>query len=342
MSAETALSREVVPTPNAIAFANHTGHHQDRRLSVVRDYLRLHFIVFLWGFTAILGKLITLPAVEMVFWRTSIAAAAIATIWAVFHRNQRLAPRPAIELTLSGAIIAGHWICFFASAKIASASIALAGISLTPLLTSFFVPLINGGRVKRREVILGIIAIIGLCLIAGFEFKQLGGLALGIAAAFLGAIFTILIARYTTRHPPLAISFCQVFGAALACLAFFPIYARMPILNPDGVIHWFGPWQDLGWLLLLALVCTVYPYVVMVELLRRVTPFTMNLAVNMEPIYGIILALIIFRDEEQMTRGFYVGTLLILSSVIAQPLLDRMAHKRIPRDKAEARMQVSS
>jgi drug/metabolite transporter (DMT)-like permease len=309
---------------------------------VFRDYLRLHFIVFLWGFTATLGKLITLPAVEMVFWRTLIASAGIGFIWVVFRRRESMPWRPSLALLASGAVIAGHWICFFAAAKVASASIALAGISLTPLLTSFLEPMINGGRVRRREVLLGIVAIFGLMLIFGFEFEQSVGLALGIGAATLGSLFTIIIARFTPHYPAVAISFYQVFGACLASLLFFPIYARLPLLNPTGAIQWLTSWSDIGWTMVLAIVCTVFPYVMVVELLRRLSAFSVNLAVNMESIYGIFLALLIFRVEEQMTIGFYIGIALILSSVIAQPLFDKWAHRRMKKKDTAARLQASA
>ncbi len=307
-----------------------------------RDYFRLHFIVFLWGFTAILGKLITLPAVEMVFWRTLIASVGIGLIWGMFRRRESIPLGASLALLASGAVIAGHWICFFAAAKVASASIALAGISLTPLLTSFLEPMINGGRVRRREVLLGIVAIFGLMLIFGFEFRHATGLMLGIGAAILGSLFTIIIARFTPHHPALAISFYQVFGACVASLLFFPIYAGIPLLNPTGAIQWSMSWGDVGWMMVLAIVCTVFPYIMVVELLRRLSAFSVNLAVNMEPVYGIFLALLVFRVEEHMSWGFYTGTALILSSVIAQPLFDKWAHRRMLSKDTAARLQASA
>ncbi len=292
---------------------------------MVRDYLLLHFVILIWGFTSILGKAMTIPAVELVFYRTLIAMVSLAGV--LWWRKEKIAIDPAmLSMILVGMMVGAHWILFFASAQISMVSVCLAGISTSTLWTSLLEPLFMRRRVRFFEIFLGILIILGLYLIFLFEFNHVWGLILSILSALLASIFTILNARLVRHHPPYTISFFQMIGAFAFTLLFLPIY--IPTLAKNQTLQMFPTAQDLVLLLILATVCTVYAYSIAVSLMKRISPFAMNLSVNMEPIYGILMAALIFNEHEQMTGGFYAGTAIILASVLIYPLFQHWENRK--------------
>ncbi len=292
------------------------------------DYLHLHFLVLIWGFTAILGLLLEpLSAPALVAWRTLLAAGGLGVVLAVRGgstwaqvRNLSMAER--WPLLGTGVIIAVHWAAFFGAARLANASVCLAGMATGSLWTSVLEPLITRRRVRTIEVVLGVVVLSGLYLIFRFEFNRGAGLAMAVFSAMLAAVFTILNSRFTHRYDALVISFYEMTGAFVGSLAFLAGY--LTLANAPGGPTTLVPtgWQWL-WLAILAFVCTVYAYTAAVRLLRRFSAFAANLTVNLEPVYGIGLAYLIFGDSERMTPGFYVGTLVILAAVLAYPVLTR-------------------
>jgi drug/metabolite transporter (DMT)-like permease len=299
-----------------------------------KDYLMLHFVVLIWGFTAILGVLISIPAVEIVFYRTLLASASIGLIFFVRKNNIRLPPKQLLKIVTTGFIISVHWILFFWSARVATVSVALAGFATCSLWTAFLEPLANKTKLKWYEILLGLVVISGLYVIFRFEFGYWVGLTMAVTSAFLGALFTVINAKLIKRHSPFILTFYEMIGACLFTVLFFPVYSHF--LTADG-LNLTLKGYDWLWLFLLAGVCTVYAFSVSVELMKRLTAFAVNLTVNLEPVYGIILAVIIFGEQEKMTGGFYLGTLIILLAVCIYPVISYFYRRR--KAKQLLRMQ---
>ncbi len=286
-----------------------------------RDYAQLHFIVFIWGFTAILGKLIHLPALEIVSYRTLFSFAALGILLLMRKRVLSIGRQELLKLLGNGVLIGLHWILFFASAKVSNVSVCLAGIATTSLWTSFIEPLMGKRKIKLFEVLLGILIIIGLYIIFRFEFNHLLGLLLALGSAFLAAVFSVINSKFAKNNNHYIITFYEMIGAFIISIVGLVIYATL--IDTNYQIQWLASTSDYLYLLILALVCTIYPFAVSVELMKRLSVFTINLTVNLEPVYGILLAVFIFKEEEQMSAGFYLGTLIILASVIIHPIITR-------------------
>ncbi len=284
-----------------------------------RDYLELHFIVLLWGFTAILGVLISIPVVELVFYRTLFSAALLGFLLWFRGTSFKLGKYPIIHILLVGVLIGAHWISFFMAARISNISVCLAGFSTIALWTSILEPLILSKRFQWYQLLLGLIMILGLYVIFRFEFEHAWGLTLAVISAFLGSLFTVLNGHFTQRFDHYAITFYEMIGATVSIALIFPWYSNW---QNEGLQLVPNP-MDWVYLLILAAVCTVYAYSISVELMKRISAFAINLTVNLEPVYGIILAVIVFGEKEKMTPGFYWGTGIILMAVLSYPLIHR-------------------
>jgi len=286
-----------------------------------KDYLMLHVIVLIWGFTAILGKLISIPAVEIVFYRTLLASIGLGVLLIIRKRDFLIGKREIAKLIGTGFLIAAHWILFFAAARVSTVSVCLAGMATCSLWTSILEPLASGKRIQIFEVLLSFLAIAGIIIIFRVEFDYKLGLTMAISSAALAAVFTVMNANYAKKHNPYMITFYEMIGAFLGTTLFLPFYSMYLVKEPLQLIP-----SQLDWvsLLTLSLLCTVYAYSVSVELMKRLSAFVVNLTVNLEPVYGIVLALIIFGEEEEMSGGFYWGGLLILISVLLYPLMKKI------------------
>jgi drug/metabolite transporter (DMT)-like permease len=280
--------------------------------------------VLIWGVTSILGLLISLPSLELVFYRTLLAAIGVAVLMGIRKESLRVAPMDLLKIIGVGVLISLHWIFFFWSAKVSTASVCLAGMATTSLWTSFLDPLINKKRIKPFEVALGLLVISGLLVIFQFENGYWLGLFMALAAAFLSALFSILNGRLTFRYSPYQITFYEMAAASLVALLFLPLYSYI-----DGTaIQWTWKGLDWFWILILAGICTVYAFSVSVELMKRLSVFSINLTINLEPVYGILLAVLIFGEKEKMTQQFYLGTGIIFISVLIYPVLNYWQKKR--------------
>ena len=286
-----------------------------------RDYLKLHFIVLLWGFTAILGKLLTVPPVELVFWRTGLATAGLAVLLGARRQVWRVPAGQAGRLLAVGALVATHWVTFFLAARLSSVSVCLAGMATLALWTSLLEPLLLRRAVRGYEVGLGLLTMVGLYLVSQAELDQLLGLGVAVLSAGLSALFSVLNAKLIKTHPPLRLTFYEMLGACLSIALFFPVYGRYFTQGRGLQLAWHG--YDWLWLGLLAGVCTVYAFSTSVELMKRLSPFAVNLTINLEPVYGIGLAVLVFGSRERMAPGFYAGTLLIVVSVLMHPWVAR-------------------
>lgn len=291
-----------------------------------RDYLMLHFIVMIWGVTAILGLLISLPALELVFYRTLIAAVGVAFVAFLRNKELKVSGPELLKIIGVGVLISLHWIFFFWSARVSTASVCLAGMATTSLWTAFVDPLINRTKIKWYEVALGLMVISGLLVIFQFESGYWLGLSMALISALLSALFSVFNGRLTMRHNPYQITFYEMGAASLFALMFMPIYAEF--LNDGQPIQWAWQGNDWFWMLILSGVCTVYAFSVSVELMKRLSVFTLNLTINLEPVYGIVLAVLIFGEKEKMTPQFYLGTLIILISVLIYPVINYWSKRR--------------
>ena len=293
----------------------------------IKDYLMLHFIVLIWGFTAILGLLISLPAIELVFYRTLIASLGIAGLFLLKKRSLLIPLPEMIRVVSIGFVIAIHWILFFWSAQVSTASVCLAGMATTSLWTAFVEPIFNRTKIKWYEVALGLMVISGLLVIFSFEGGYWLGLSMALGSAFLAAVFSVLNGRLAHKHSPYQITFYEMAGACIASAVFMPFYSYF--LAEDGLkMNWEG--YDWFWLFILGGICTVYAFSVSVELMKRLSVFSINLTINLEPVYGIILAVLIFGESEKMTPQFYLGTAIILVSVLTYPVLNYWNKRRKP------------
>jgi drug/metabolite transporter (DMT)-like permease len=290
-------------------------------MASIQDYIKLHFLVFLWGFTAILGKLITIPAMEMVFFRTLLAAAGMAFLLIITQKKFRVSGADAMILLSTGSIVAIHWLTFFASGRVSNPSTSLVGFATCSLWTALIEPLVKRQKIQKLEVGLGIVVIAGLYVIFTTNFQYPLGLLLGIASGFTIAIFAVINSQLVKRMDAYTITFCEMTGAGIALALFFPLY--LSTWSATGELDLTPTALDWLWLSILAFVCTVYAYAAAINLMKRLSVFTIQLTLNLEPVYGIVLALLVFREKEVMDAGFYVGTVIIIGAVLLYPALRR-------------------
>ncbi|RRB04845.1 DMT family transporter [Larkinella rosea] len=289
------------------------------------DYLHLHFLVLIWGFTAILGLLISVSALTLVVYRTLLAAVGLGVLLYVQKKMAPVSPGDRLKLLATGLVIALHWALFFEAARVANASVCLAGMATGSLWTSLLEPLFFRRRLRLVEVVLGIVVMAGLYLIFRFEIDRAVGLLMAVFSAMLASIFTIINSRFTRHYPAMTITFYEMSGAFGSSLLFLGLYLAFGLEKPSAL--WPRP-ADWLWISILAFVCTVYAYSASVWLMRKFSAFAINLTVNLEPVYGIMLAWLFFGDRERMTGGFYIGTLIILIAVLAYPALNRKMDKK--------------
>ncbi len=293
-------------------------------MATTADYLKLHFIVFLWGFTAILGLLISIPSVEMVFYRTLLAALGMGAVILWTRGNFKVSMSDGLILILIGFIVCFHWLTFFGSARLSNASVSLVGFATNSLWAALLEPWMNRNKIKKFELLLGVVVVIGLYVIFSFDFAYKLGLALGIAAGFLAALFSVFNAKLVKRIDAYTITFYEMIGAFACTALFLPVYKQTMSNGNLNLVPTFSDWIFIA---ILSLVCTVYAFSMGVKLMKKLSVFFIQLTLNLEPVYGIIMALIIFGDKEKMGLNFYIGTLIILAAVLSYPALKRRFDK---------------
>lgn len=282
----------------------------------LKNYLHLHFLVFIWGFTAILGALITIDAIPLVWYRMLLATIFV-FIYLIFFTKLplKISFRSMIKFLIGGILIALHWIFFFSAIKVSNVSVALVSMSTGALFTSLIEPFFFKRKLIPLELIFGLIVVVGLYLIFNVESEYTLGIIYALIAAFLSALFTVLNGLYIKNNDATVISFYQLFFG----VAFITVY----ILSTTGFSteKFSLTNSDIFYLLILSSICTAYAFVVSVKIMKYLTPYTVMLTINLEPIYAIILALIIFGDKEKMSPQFYIGALIIISTIITNGIL---------------------
>ena len=290
-----------------------------------RAYLQLHFAILLFGITAILGALIQLPALVLVWWRVLITS--ISLIFLIqFGRKLHLIPKKIIFRFMGiGVLVALHWFCFFAAIQYANASICLVCMATASFFTSFLEPIILGHRIKWFEIVLGLLIVPGMILVVNStELSMMTGIWLGLTSAFLAALFTIFNKRYIDQAEPMSITFLELGTAWLFISLILPFYFYK---NPE--LSFWPSWADFAYLLILALACTTLAYVLALHALKYISAFASNLAVNLEPVYGILLAAVILKEHQQLNSNFYMGAGVIIFSVLIYPYLKRRLEGRM-------------
>lgn len=296
--------------------------------ALIRDYIRLHIIVFLWGITGILGRYIDLPAADLVAFRTAIAGVCLFVIGKLWRIPFDLPRKEIIRIFGVGILMGLHWLLFFLAINLSNVSVTMAGFATMTLWIAVLEPLIVKGRqFKRTEFFAGVIALIGIWLVFRVEIGFWLGMFSALGCAAVGACFSIFTGIYARRYNPIVVSFYHMLGGTVFCL--LAAVVKEFTWGPDGSILTFPTtWIQTGALLTLAIACTVYAFTESVALLRRLSVFTIVLTNNLEPVYGITLAAILFHEHKDVTAFFYIGTVLILLSVFLYPLLERASRRR--------------
>lgn len=290
----------------------------------VRNYLHLHLIVFIWGFTAVLGALITLGAEALVWYRMSMAVIFMFIyVWFIKKENLIFPPIVLAKFLLGGFLISAHWLAFFTAIKVSNVSVTLATISTGAFFTSILEPIFYRRRIIFYELLFGLLVVIGLYTMFRVETQYALGIILSLIAAVLSALFSILNGKLIQRYKASVISIYEI-GFGVLCLTVY-----MAFTNGFNESFLEVSLSDWAYLLLLASVCTAYAFIASVHVMRWISPYTVMLTINLEPVYGILMALMIFGEKESMSSSFYYGALIILITVVLNGVIKtRLERKR--------------
>ena len=288
-----------------------------------RAQLQIHFCVLLWGFTAILGKAITLAALPLVLWRMALVVGALALIPKVWRGLRGIPPRLALAYAGIGVLVALHWLTFYGAIKLANASVGATCIALATPMTALVEPWLTRRRFSLRELLLGVAVLPGVVLVVGGVPASMRlGIAIGTFSALLVALFGSLNKRLVEHADPFAVTALELGAGALALGLLAP---AMPLLFPafDGPLLVWPGMHDAWLLLILALACTLLPFTLALVALRHMSAFTAQLATNLEPVYAIVLAALLLGEQRELTTTFYVGAAIIVVAVFVHPLVSR-------------------
>lgn len=273
--------------------------------------LQLHAAVFLWGFTGVLGRTITLQSTMLVWWRLLITAFSLWVLYSLQGKAKKLHWKPALMIAGIGTILALHWVCFYASIKLANVTIALTCLSTTALIASLVEPLILRRRFDRVEIFLGLFAVAGILIIYNTHLQFSTGIVIGLLSSLFTVLVSVLNKKIIDRYHAENITLYQLTGG------FVGLTILLPLFNLFFTEQWTTPtaW-DWVWLFVLSWVCTILTFFLYIRALKNVSAFTMNLILTLEPIYGIILAFLIYKENRLLSYWFYVGFALIAVAVV--------------------------
>jgi drug/metabolite transporter (DMT)-like permease len=275
-----------------------------------RALLELHVCVVLWGFTAILGKLITLPAQALVWWRMLLVTLALACFPRVWRGLAKIPPRLIAVYAGIGAVVAVHWLTFYGSVKLANASVAATCMALAPAVTALIEPALTGARFERHNLLLGLLVIPGVALVVGgIPGSMHLGFWVGVISAVLASVYTLLNKRYLGHHDAMAVTWVEL-GAG-----FLVIAAIGPFMGPAGGSIVLPSVHDGAWLLVLAILCTLIPFAISLATLRHLSAFTAQLAINLEPVYAIGIAVVFLGEARELDSLFFLGVAIVLAAV---------------------------
>ncbi|RZL14562.1 MAG: EamA family transporter [Pedobacter sp.] len=279
-----------------------------------RDLFILHLTVVVWGFTGILGRLISIDAVHLVWYRVGIASLSLLIYFILTKKKLKVTPKQLIQYFLTGGVVAIHWILFFYAIKVSTVSVALVALSAATLFTSIIEPLVKKKKILIQDVIIGLVIISGIILIFKFESQYTLGIAAGLLSAVGSALFATINSTLVQKNDAKVIGFYELAGAFTWVCIYRLFDGSLLKESLDLTV------KDWFYLVILGTVCTALAYVAGVTVMRSLSAFRVALITNLEPVYGIVLAFIFFGSGEQMTNGFYIGTLLILSAIFLYPI----------------------
>ena len=290
-----------------------------------RALLQLHLCVVAWGVTAVIGKIITLGAMQLVWWRMLLVTLALALLPRVWRALAGMPARLMLTYAGIGCVVAVHWLAFYGSVKLANASVAATTMALAPAVTALIEPWLTGAKFERHNLALGIAVIPGVAMVVGGIPGDMHlGFWVGVASAVLAALFNALNKRYVSHHDAMAVTGLEL-GAG-----FLLVTLITPLAAPAGELFVLPSIHDGAWLLVLAIFCTLIPFAVALAALRYLSAFTSQLAVNLEPVYAIALAVLFLGEAKELDALFYVGVTIVIAAVFGhgwlvsrnQPLTD--------------------
>ncbi|MEJ7691756.1 DMT family transporter [Daejeonella sp.] len=286
-----------------------------------KNLIILHLTVFVWGFTGILGALISIPATQLVWYRVLIAFATLFVYFLVAKIPLNVSRAVFLKLFFTGAIVGLHWILFFQSIKSSTVSVTLVCLSSLTLFTAILEPLLKNQKISLFEIITGLIIICGIYMIFKFESRYTVGIILGLSSALCASIFSIINSKQIQNRPAAIISFYELLGAF--------VWISIYLFLSDGYTASMSlNFDDLMYLLVLGIICTSVAYVAGVAVMKELSAFRVALITNLEPVYGIILAFIFFGKREQMTPGFYAGAVIILGAIFMYPVIKNRTRRK--------------
>lgn len=290
-----------------------------------RSYLELHFAVLLFGFTAILGKWISMSAIAIVWWRVLLAAFFFAFIinWKKLFSS---IPRKLIwTYLLIGAVVAAHWVAFYGSIKLSYASVTLVCLATTSFMTAIIEPIILKRKFLWYEILLGLVILPGMIMIVdATDVSAQMGIIVGLISALLASLFTVLNKKYITNTRPIYVTQIEMIGGFL----FLSICAPF-IWMSQGDLNVIPSKMDWLWLIILVLLCTNLAYLLSLRALRQLSAFISTLSINLEPVYGILLAIVLLQEHHDLNAQFYIGVLVIAAAVFAHPIIKRYNKKHV-------------
>jgi drug/metabolite transporter (DMT)-like permease len=267
--------------------------------------------VFLWGFTGVLGKAITLDSTMLVWWRLLITMVSLWALYVLQGKAKRIPAKSVLTISLIGTILSLHWVCFYASIKLANVTIALTCLSTTALLAALVEPLILRKRFDPVEILLGLFAVAGIVIIYNTHVQFSTGIVIGLFSALFTVLVSVLNKKIVDRYAAEHITLYQLTGGFVGLTVLLPLfYFLYPIaFAAPTPIDWV-------WLIILSWVCTIFTFFLYIRALKKVSAFTINLALTLEPVYGILLAFIIYKENRLLSKWFYVGFALITIAVL--------------------------
>lgn len=274
-------------------------------------YLKMHSAIFLWGFTGLLGKLISLNEGLLVWYRLFISSLAIAIMLLVSKKIPSLKWKEVLRIGGIGFIVMLHWVTFYGSIKLSSISVAMICLSSIALFASIIEPLVNKTRFDYVDIVFSLFALAGIATIYHSDLSASAGIIVGVTSALLSAIFSTLNKRIAGNYEALTISLVELSSGLLLLTVLMPFYLAI-----QPATHYLPDFSDSIYLLILSLVCTVLTWILSLDALRKVSAFTMGLALNLEPVYGIILAVLFAGEGKILNEGFYYGALIIMITVV--------------------------
>ncbi|GGE67752.1 drug/metabolite transporter (DMT)-like permease [Pedobacter psychrotolerans] len=286
-----------------------------------KNLLILHFTVLIWGFTGVLGKVISIDAVPLVWYRVLIATSTLLAWFLITKKNIKISKKQFLQFFFTGAIVAIHWIFFFHAIKVSTVSVTLVCLSSFTLFTAILEPLIKKQPIQMGDILIGLIIILGIYMIFKFEGQYTLGIIFGLLAAVASSLFSTINSTLVQKSEPSIIGFYELVGG-LFWITLYRLYDGS-LINSSFNLN-INDWIYIG---ILGTLCTSVAYVAGVSVMRTLSAFRVALVTNLEPVYGILLAFIFFKDREQMTAGFYVGAAIILSAIFLYPIYKKRKNK---------------